>query len=53
MAPVSTVAPLVATYPLVTAVVSALVLRDEVITPRVVAGAVITVAAVAYMVAAR
>jgi drug/metabolite transporter (DMT)-like permease len=53
MAPVSTVAPLVATYPLVTAVASALVLRDEVITPRVVAGAVITVAAVAYMVAAR
>jgi drug/metabolite transporter (DMT)-like permease len=53
IAPVSTVAPLVATYPLVTAVVSALVLHDEVITPRVVAGAVITVGAVAYMVAAR
>jgi drug/metabolite transporter (DMT)-like permease len=53
VAPVSTVAPLVATYPLVTAAVSALVLHDEVITPRVVAGAVVTVAAVAYMVAAR
>jgi drug/metabolite transporter (DMT)-like permease len=53
LAPVSTVAPLVATYPLVTAVASALVLRDEVITPRVVAGAMMTVAAVAYMVAAR
>lgn len=53
LAPVATVAPLVATYPLVTAAVSALVLHDEVITPRVVAGAVITVAAVAYMVAAQ
>lgn len=53
VAPVSTVAPLVATYPLVTALVSALVLRDEAINPRVVAGAAITVAAVAYMVAAR
>jgi uncharacterized membrane protein len=52
MAPVSTVAPVVATYPLVTALVSALVLHDEVISPRVVAGAVITVAAIAYMVAA-
>jgi drug/metabolite transporter (DMT)-like permease len=53
MAPVSTVAPLVATYPLVTALVSALVLHDEAITARVVAGAGVTVAAVAYMVAAR
>lgn len=42
-----------ATYPLVTALASALVLHDEVVTPRVVAGAAVTVAAVAYMVAAQ
>lgn len=53
MAPVSTVAPVVATYPLVTALVSAATLRDEPVTLRVVAGAAITVAAVAYMVAAQ
>jgi hypothetical protein len=38
---------------LVIALVSALALHDEVISPRVVAGAAITVAAIAYMVAAR
>jgi drug/metabolite transporter (DMT)-like permease len=53
MAPVSTVAPVVATYPLVTAVVSAAVLHDEAVTVRVVAGAVVMVAAVAYLVASR
>jgi drug/metabolite transporter (DMT)-like permease len=53
MAPVSTVAPVVATYPLVTALVSAVVLHDEEITVRVVAGAVVMVAAIAYLVASR
>jgi drug/metabolite transporter (DMT)-like permease len=53
IAPVSTVAPVVATYPLVTALVSAVVLHDDVVSPRVIAGAGIMVAAVAYMVAAR
>jgi drug/metabolite transporter (DMT)-like permease len=53
MAPVSLVAPLVATYPLVTALVSAAVLRDEVLTMRVMAGAAITVAAIVYLVVSR
>ncbi|HSD52967.1 MAG TPA: DMT family transporter [Burkholderiales bacterium] len=53
MAPVSTVAPVVATYPLVTAVASAAVLHDEEITVRVIAGAAVMVAAVAYLVASR
>jgi drug/metabolite transporter (DMT)-like permease len=53
MAPISTVAPVVATYPLVTALVSAAVLHDEAINVRVVAGAVVMVGAIAYLVAAR
>lgn len=51
LAPVSLVAPLVATYPLVTTLVSAAVLRDELLTARILAGAAITVAAVVYLVA--
>jgi drug/metabolite transporter (DMT)-like permease len=50
MAPVSTVAPVVATYPLVTLLVSAAVLRDDVIGPRVLAGALVMVAAIVYLV---
>lgn len=52
-APVSLVAPIVATYPLVTALVSALVLREEPVTPRMVAGAAITVVAIAYLVGSK
>lgn len=51
MAPVSLVAPVVATYPLVTTLVSAAALREEVLTMRVVAGAAITVVAIVYLVA--
>jgi uncharacterized membrane protein len=51
MAPVSLVAPIVATYPLVTALVSALVLPQETLTLRTVAGALLTVAGVIYLVA--
>jgi drug/metabolite transporter (DMT)-like permease len=53
MAPVSLVAPIVATYPLITTLVSAAVLHDEALTVRVLAGAAITVAAVAYLVASQ
>ena len=53
MAPVSMVAPVVATYPLVTALLSAAVLREEALTLRVAAGAFITVAGVVYLVASR
>jgi drug/metabolite transporter (DMT)-like permease len=49
VAPVSLVAPVVATYPLVTALVSALVLRDEPLTLRMLAGATITVLAIVYL----
>jgi drug/metabolite transporter (DMT)-like permease len=51
MAPVSLVAPVVATYPLVTALVGAAALRDEALTMRVMAGAAITVVAIIYLVA--
>ena len=51
VAPVSLVAPIVATYPLVTAAVSAAVLRDEPVTLRMAAGAAITVLAMVYLVA--
>ena len=51
IAPVSLVAPVVATYPLVTAVVSAAVLREETLNARMVTGAAIVVAAIAYLVA--
>ena len=50
-APVSMVAPIVATYPLITALASAVVLRDEPVTARMLAGAAITVLAIAYLVA--
>lgn len=53
IAPVSLVAPVVATYPLVTALASALVLREEPVTLRMVAGATITVLAIVYLVASR
>jgi drug/metabolite transporter (DMT)-like permease len=51
IAPVSLVAPVVATYPLITALVSAIVLREEPVTLRMVAGASITVLATIYLVA--
>jgi drug/metabolite transporter (DMT)-like permease len=51
MAPVWMVAPVVAGYPLVTAIVSTVLLRDEKLSLRVVAGAVITVLAIAWLVA--
>lgn len=51
MAAVSTVAPIVAAYPLVTALASALVLRGEVLTLRILAGAAVTVGAIVYLVA--
>ena len=50
VAPVSLVAPVVATYPLVTALASALLLRDEPLTRGIVAGATLTVLAVVYLV---
>ena len=50
-APVSLVAPIVASYPLVTALVSALVLRDEAVSLNKGAGAVVTVLAIVYLVA--
>jgi drug/metabolite transporter (DMT)-like permease len=51
MAPVATVAPVVASYPLITALVSAAVLREEALTARMASGAIITVAAIIYLVA--
>lgn len=50
LAPVSMVAPVVASYPLITALVSAAVLREERLTVRMVAGATVTVAAIVYLV---
>lgn len=49
IAPVSTVAPIIAAYPLVTVAVSALFLRSEILTRRMIAGACITVAAIIYL----
>ena len=49
-APVWTVAPIVAAYPLITALVGAAVLHDEKLSLHVVAGAAITVAAIVYLV---
>lgn len=49
LAPVSLVAPVVASYPLVTALVSAMVLREETLTLRVVAGASVIVAAMVVL----
>lgn len=53
LAPVSLVAPVVATYPLITAVASAVVLRKEAPTVRVVAGATVIVAAIVYLILSR
>jgi drug/metabolite transporter (DMT)-like permease len=50
-APVSLVAPVVATYPLVTALLGALLPGDEKITPRMWSGIALSVAAVAWLVA--
>jgi len=52
-APVALVAPIVAAYPLVTALVSAIALREETVTSRMLIGAAITVAAIVYLVASR
>ncbi len=49
-APVSLVAPVVATYPLITALVSALVLREEALSLRMAAGVGATVLAIIYLV---
>ena len=51
-APVSMVAPVVATYPLVTVFLSAAVLREEAPGLRGFVGAAVIVAAIAYLVAA-
>lgn len=53
IAPVSLVAPIVATYPLIAALASALVLHDEPVTPRMAAGATIAVLATVYLVASQ
>jgi drug/metabolite transporter (DMT)-like permease len=50
IAPVWMVAPVVASYPLITAIISAAVLRDEKLSLHTAAGATITVVAVAYLV---
>ena len=47
--PVTLVAPLVAIYPLVTVILSAVMLKHVAITPRIVAGTVLTVAGVALV----
>jgi len=49
VAPVSTVAPIVATYPLVTVLLGGLVLHDEALNAKVLAGAVLAIAAVIYL----
>jgi drug/metabolite transporter (DMT)-like permease len=48
-APVSTVAPVIAAYPLVTVLGSAIFLRSEPLNRRIIAGAVITVTAIAWL----
>ena len=53
LAPVSLVAPVVATYPVITALFSAVVLREEPVTLRMVAGATITVLAIVYLAGSR
>lgn len=53
LAPVSTVAPVIAAYPLVTAIASTLFLRSEKIRMQVVFGTIITVAAIAWLAAFR
>ncbi|MBR1125526.1 DMT family transporter [Bradyrhizobium lablabi] len=49
--PIALVAPLLAIYPLVTVILSAMVLKHVAITPRIVAGTVLTVAGVALVLA--
>jgi drug/metabolite transporter (DMT)-like permease len=53
LAPVALVAPIVATYPLVTLLASAIALHDEAVTLPRLAGAAVTVAAIVYLVASR
>jgi drug/metabolite transporter (DMT)-like permease len=53
VAPVSTVAPVIAAYPLVTAVASALFLRGEKISAQIICGAILTVTAIIYLAAFR
>lgn len=53
VAPVSTVAPVIAAYPLVTALAGAAFLRGEKISVQVVCGTVITVSAIIYLAAFR
>jgi drug/metabolite transporter (DMT)-like permease len=53
LAPVALVAPIVASYPLVTALVSAIALHEETVTSRMLIGAAVTVAAIVYLVASR
>jgi drug/metabolite transporter (DMT)-like permease len=53
IAPVSTVAPVIAAYPLVTALATALFLRGEILNARIIAGTVITVAAIAWLAGGR
>jgi drug/metabolite transporter (DMT)-like permease len=50
-APVAVVAPIVASYPLVTALVSALVLREERVTLRMLLGTTLTVGAIVWLLA--
>jgi len=52
-APVAIVAPIVAAYPVVTALVSAIALREETVTVRALLGSAITVAAIVYLVVSR
>jgi drug/metabolite transporter (DMT)-like permease len=52
-APVSAVAPVIAAYPLVTVLGSALFLREEPLRPQMIAGAAITVCAIAWLAAHR
>jgi len=53
VAPVSTVAPVIAAYPLVTALASALFLRGEKISLPIICGAVVTVTSIIYLAAFR
>ena len=51
LAPVSSIAPIIAAYPLVTVAVSAVFLRTEAVSHRATAGAIITASAIAFLVA--
>lgn len=53
LAPVWVVAPIIATYPLTTAIISAIFLREERLSPTGAAGAGITIAAIIYLVASQ